>query len=190
MSNIQKMFELASPWDVNQGIGWYQSARAECLALAEWKGFDPQRVVWAVAALSPQLKWEKNIAAARAVLSGRISFAGVYSSNIEKAVHILFDATDWERWLSGPKVTSFAANIWGNPDIVTVDTWAWRIWAGAGLFDPPKGLDKNYDRIADDYRVVARQVNLEPRQLQAVTWITVRRIANRHSAAGQLSLAI
>lgn len=187
---ILSTYGLRSPWDYSQGMVWYGAARTECQALAEWKGFDLKRVVWAVAALSPQLKWERNIAAARAVMSGRISYAGVYSSNIEKAVHILFDATDWERWLSGPKVTSFAANIWGDPDTVTVDTWAWRIATGAGLWAPPKGLDRQYEAISNAYRSVAGRVGIEPRQMQAITWITVRRIANGHSAPGQLSLAI
>lgn len=190
-ADILHWYGLSNEYDRSVGAGWYQAARLECVALSERYGIELERVVYAVAALSPQLKWERNIAAARAVIEGATRFAGVYTANIEKAVHILFDRDDWKRWLSGNKVNSFARNILGSVDDVTVDTWAWRIWTGTeNLFEKIGSLDKVYFDIAADYREAARIVGIEARQLQAITWTTIRRLANGKTGAGQLSLDI
>lgn len=187
VENILYWYNLSSPTDRSQGRFWYTAARLECEALAEQFGKDLETVVTAVAALSPQLKWERNIAAARSVLAGNYKIGGVYTANIEKAIKIIEGR---QGVLSGPKVTSFARNILGCPDVVCVDTWAWRVWAGADLFAPPPSLEKRYDEIAEDYRTAAAIVGLEPRQLQAITWVTIRRVANGKAAPGQLSLDI
>jgi hypothetical protein len=188
IDDILSIYNLSTSRDRSEGRFWYQAARLECLALAEEYNLDPRRVVWAVAALSPQLKWELNIRAARAIIQGATSYRGVYNSNIEKAWHILWDADDWEKWLDGPKVTCFAKNIWGDPCTVTVDTWTWRVWAGLGLWARPKKID--HQAVTADYVQAACQVGLEPRQLQAITWVTIRRLANGRAALGQLSLDI
>jgi hypothetical protein len=188
VENILKWYDLSSKLDRSQGKGWYQSALNECKALANRFNVELDRVIYAVAALSPQLKWELNIKAARVVLSGRVRGSGAYDANVEKALHILQDDDDWQRWLSGNKVTSFAANIAGDPDTVTVDTWAWRVWADTKLNAKVPNLDKLYFQIAADYREAAARIGLAPRELQAVVWVTIRRLANGKAAPGQLTL--
>lgn len=190
IENILTMLDSASPTDISEGRGWYQYAKYQCQVLADEFDIDLKRVIWAVAALSPMLQWERNIAAARAVIQGATGYPGVFSSNVEKAWHILWDEQDWEKWLTGNKVTSFAANILGSEDDVTVDTWAWRIWAGADLQAKPPSLDKIYWDIAAAYREAARLVNMPVRELQAITWVTARRLVKGRSSWGQLSLAI
>ena len=166
MTNIQAMLALSSKYDWAVGMGWYPSARLQCEQLAEQHGAEVKRVVWAVAALSPQLKWERNVAAAKAVLQGETRYPGVYPANVEKSHHIVYAPDDWERWLSGLKVTSFALNMWGDTETVTVDTWAWRIWAGVDLWHKPPSLDRLYERIADDYagRFTLAKVNTDEEQ--------------------------
>jgi hypothetical protein len=190
IENILRMYESASPTDLSEGRGWYQYARYQCSILSEDSGIEIRRVVYAVAALSPMLKWEKNIAAARAVINGARKVPGVFDINVEKALHILYDETDWERWLSGNKVRSFAANILGDEDAATIDTWMWRVWAGADLQAAPPALDKVYWQIAADYREAARLVGLTTRELQAVVWVAARRLVAGRSGWGQLSLEI
>lgn len=190
MENILRWYELSTTHDRSHGMGWYPYARQECQAVADRYAVDHKRTVWATAALSPQLRWETNILAVRQVLEGNMRPAGAYAINVEKAVRILAEPVDWEQHLSGPKVTNFAKNIWGDPDAVTVDTWAWRIWSNADLRAKPQNLAKVYDDIVSDYQAAAVQVGIEPRQLQAITWVTIRRVANGRSTAGQLSLDI
>ena len=73
MKNIQAMLALSSKYDWAVGMGWYPSARLQCEQLAAQHGAEVKRVVWAVAALSPQLKWERNVAAAKAVGGGVVA---------------------------------------------------------------------------------------------------------------------
>jgi len=188
VDNILAIYDLASRNDRLEGKGWYPYALSECSALADRYEIDRQRVVWATAALSPQLKWERNIRATRLVLEGWPKVAGVYPINVEKAWRIVYDGN--LDVLNGPKVQSFARCIWGDPESVCVDTWAWRVWAGADLWAKPPSLDRVYDAIAEDYRTAARVIGLEPRQVQAITWVSFRRIANGHAFPGQLSLDI
>jgi hypothetical protein len=136
------------------------------------------------------LRWEDNIRATRLVIEGASKVPGVFDANVEKATHILFDPENWERWLSGNKVQSFAANILGDEDGCTVDTWMWRVWAGADLQAKPPSLDKLYWQIAADYREAARLVGMTTRELQAVVWVAARRLVKGRSGWGQLSLEI
>jgi hypothetical protein len=190
IENILSMYDLATESDRSMGKAWYNYARWQCQVLADRHNVDLKRIVYAVAALSPMMQWERNIAAARLVLEGSWKVPGAFSANVEKAWHIIYDETDWERWLSGAKVRSFAANILGDENTVTVDTWAWRIWSGAGLRDKPPSLAKVYDDISDDYRRAAERLGLAASDLQAITWVTIRRLANGRASRSQLSLEI
>lgn len=188
IDNILSMYRSSSEFDKAAGKFWYPAARVQCEGLASEFCVDLERVVYATAALSPMLKWETNIAATRAVLQDRRPLA-VFSSNVEKAAHILWDSEDWQRHLSGNKVTSFARNILGDVNTVTVDTWAWRIAEGVLAGSPPN-LDKSglYWLIAEEYRAAAAHVGLLPSELQAITWVTIRRLVTNRTGWGQLSL--
>jgi hypothetical protein len=190
IENILHWYNNASPTDISEGRGWYPYALMQCREIADRHDIEIERVVYAVAALSPMLKWEWNLAACEAVIEGETSYPGVFSSNIEKALHILHDAEDWERWLSGNKVTNFAKNILGDADTVTIDTWAWRVWAGVEGRAKPPSLAKLYWQIAADYREAAATIGITARELQAITWVAMRRFVTGGAYPGQLSLAI
>lgn len=185
VENILNMYELASPADVSEGRAWYAYARLVCEDIAQTWGHSLEKVVYALAALSPRMKWERNVAALVKVLGGR--YGGLMGASVEKALHIL--EGDLDR-LSGDKVTRFAANILGDTQQVCVDTWALRIWLG-DLGAPARSIKPDeYLAIQADYQEAARQVGLHPRDLQAITWVTARRLANGRAAWGQLSLDI
>lgn len=188
--NILSVYNQSTKIDRSSGLGWYAYAKIQCSYISEISDISLDRVVYATAALSPQLRWESNISATRAVATRRVnSYPGCYTANIEKAHHILFDTVDWQKWLSGPKVECFALNILGNMDVVTVDTWAWRIWMNpVDFWAKPKGI--NHGQIQSDYVEAARIVGMNPAALQAVTWITIRRLANGKVTFNQLSLDI
>lgn len=192
MSNIQNIIDTynkATNYEVNGGKCWYKAAKQECLNIAKKHGVDINRVIFSVAALSPQLKWEVNIKTANSVIEGKTRIAGVYPANIEKAIHILNDSDDWRKWLSGPKVENFARNISGDEDCVTVDTWAWRIWNNpADVRAKPRKID--HEQVEADYQKAAEILGIKPAELQAVTWVVIRRYANARVGVGQLSLDI
>lgn len=176
-TNIIRMYEARTQEDYDAGMCWYPEAKRQTLEVAYRYDVDPMRAVWALAALSPRMTWNKNILALEAVVRGDEIVPGATYSNIVKAKRIL--AGDLSA-LSGNKVNSFARCIWGDPDDVVVDTWTWRIGDGVPFDSPPPKLNgygtKLYHRIADEYRELAPVYALEPRQLQAITWETIRRL--------------
>jgi hypothetical protein len=86
--------------------------------------------------------------------------------------------------LNGRKITAFFLSITGRPDAVCVDGHAYAIWVGQRITTtntPSLGV-KLYADIARAYVLVAKRSAalcgevLTPAQVQAVTWVTYRRL--------------
>jgi hypothetical protein len=89
-----------------------------------------------------------------------------------------------EAILNGQKITAFFRSICGRLDDVTVDGHAYAIWAGQRITTTktPSISPKLWETIQRAYRLVAARSEavcghkLAPSELQAVTWVTYRRI--------------
>jgi hypothetical protein len=100
---------------------------------------------------------------------------GPTRTNIVKALWILQGHT-WV--LRGQKVQSFLDNILNceTSQAVTVDSHAIQVWRGvleSGTYAVPPTW---YKVIEADYRIAAKLVGLTPLQLQAVVWLTKKRL--------------
>jgi len=111
-----------------------------------------------------------------------------YSKMRAKAAQILrLESPDREtiaRILNGRKITAFFLSITGVADAVCVDGHAYAIWLGERVpttKTPSLGV-KLYAEIARAYVLVAKRSaaicgeTLTPAQVQAVTWVTYRRL--------------
>jgi hypothetical protein len=169
--NLRNWFLLASPEEIEQGTQWYDNARAEAHTLATAHNTDTPTVAAMIAALSPRITWDETLKAAKELLRHKSRAKGIagFRMNHTKALRILAGESPNDV-LGGKKVTNFFRNILGDGDAITVDTWAAR---AAGETRP---LDRHnrYERIANAYRSVAREIGLEPRQFQAVIWLVIR----------------
>ncbi len=101
----------------------------------------------------------------------RPTIAGLWS-NVEKA-WILADGGDISETVSGPKVTRFYANLCGDYQRVTCDTWA---ATAAGI---PASMHTHIDRnryvhLELAYQRVSAELGFLPAELQAICWIVVR----------------
>jgi hypothetical protein len=138
--------------------------------MARELGIDELAAINTAAILSPGGRWEDIVARLPAFLAaardGRaLPSMPTYSRNVRRAalaVHGLAVP-------SGPKVSRFARNLAGDPDVVTVDRWAAR---GAGL--PEHGGARWYRSIEDGYRAAALAVGETPAQFQAILWVALR----------------
>jgi hypothetical protein len=182
--NILRVYEMASADHVRQGVSWYHEANAEvsrmvsafplCIPVSVGAGI--------VSALSPGLRWERNIEAAERILA-RESLEGIgvrYRRNIAKAERIR-DGSDPDKEFAGrdrPKTRAFWKLLCDPADklMVCVDSHAYSIWVGERIVadDTPHIRGRLYDRIAWDYVAVSRSLGLLPNQLQAITWIAWR----------------
>jgi len=191
--HIQAVFDLASVADVVAGQDWYDTARDAAIALSDRYGVDVTTACGVIAALSPRNKWTRNLIDAENLInvyttSGAEACDAVkvctFGKNKAKAMSIL-DAVPTldvvEGILSGPKLKEFFRCIIGQDD-VCIDGHAYSIWVGdrITLANVPSIGVKLRRQIKADYMAVALKNDMPAYELQAITWVTHRRI---HSVA-------
>lgn len=173
VSNILEVWGRATDANREDGAQWYLLAGTIVADLAAAHGVTLEQSAAVVAHLSPRTPWARNVAGAAAVLAG-VTMAGLMPANRARAEAAMADAAPLST-LKGPKTRSFAANMLGDPDAVTVDVWALRVALGVRpdleLLISRKGV---YDAIADCYRIAAARVGVTPATMQATTWIVAR----------------
>jgi hypothetical protein len=134
-----------------------------------------------VAALSPGLRWENNVEAARRVIADEaLDGLGVrWYANVFKGARIARGENP-ERVLGGNKVRAFWRCIESprNPLFVCIDGHAYSITRGEyiPLDSTPKLTDKLYRNISARYSDAADHAGILPLQMQAVTWCVWRRL--------------
>lgn len=201
LTGILGTYYLASPEDLFSGRRWYQDAHAEALRLSGLLPYGVITTAGVIAALSPNNKWTRNLADAAAMLNthaaqGQWAASRVkvctYDTNKQKALAILsmHGATvdTVAAVLNGRKVAAFYRCILGDSQAVCVDGHAYSIWAGEHIptTKTPKISPSLYARIEADYITAAACVRtrerqagrpaITPVQLQAITWVTHRRL--------------
>lgn len=186
--NILKVFRQATEQEVANGVSWYADALKSCEAMAEKYGCPTHIVVGVVAALSPSNKWERNLRDADHMLDvftsgGYIDDVTVstYGKMKEKAWLILgnVDASgpDVADTLKGPKIVDFYWCILGY-DTCVIDGHAWGIAHNdrRSMQDVPSIGKAARKELQDAYIRAAKRVGLTAYEVQAITWVTWKRI--------------
>lgn len=189
-TNIIKVYEKATQDEIDHGKRWYYIAEKFAVDIAYRHDIPMHTVAGVIAALSPNLKWNRNVADAETVVDAFMSgrersdvVVSAYPQNVGKAWAILEQLPDVDgvkRILNGPKITAFFANIIGE-DACTVDGHAHNIYYNKRLALKDKRLSigkKEYAKIERAYRKAARKLGLRASELQAITWVAWRRIHN------------
>jgi len=177
ISNILDVYKQASPLDVAEGLRWYEAAKLECTNLARRNGISLRQAVGIVAALSPRVNWGRNVIAAQNLVRG-LPGEG-FGANKSKAFKIL-EGADPDDILGGDKVTAFFSNILRplTSTAVTIDRWAIRVTLGSQDWSTKVNTPtaKQYLQLGSEYREAAALVGLRPLELQAITWVTIKRL--------------
>lgn len=182
--NILETFARATADQISDGMVWYPRAIESLERIRANVNYPPyladkdMRVIPAICAmLSPRVAWGTNLDATRKLVTAasqglRVcpTVAGV-RKNVSKAWETANDGCISR--ISGPKVTAFFANLCGDFDRVTLDSWAAR---AAGI---PDEIHNHIDRgrhvdLETAYQNVARMVGFRPAELQAIVWIVAR----------------
>ena len=196
--HISGMLQLASQTDILSGLNWYQRAYDLGVKLIhEYDSLTMGQAVGVIAALSPNNKWERNCINAEAMIKtwhigGDYDLIKVctFNTNKQKAIDILsldmesVDAEAIPNILSGQKVVAFYRSIMGDKSSVCVDGHAYAIFIGERIptTKTPSITPKLFETIQRTYQLVAKRsvelcgVELSPTQVQAVTWVTYRRL--------------
>lgn len=194
---IREAWDDRLPIEDITGEAWYRIARQESAEVAVETGMALETIVGVVAALSPGLRWSRNIFWAReTAVAWREDRAEdlkvpTYSfANVRKAIRIMAGEKP-EAVLSGPKVTAFYRLIMTageDRDAVCIDGHAYALavgWGGSIRKDPfADGLDASKSvriskpelrRVREAYRKLARKLGVVTSHLQATTWLVRKR---------------
>ena len=192
VDNIIAMRRKAKPEDVAQGIAWYAEAYEECRIMAVQHNIPIHIVIGVVAALSPNNRWEINLANADALITAFINggnaddvSCSTYHAMKHKAWSILEampNPDDTKTILNGRKIVCFYENIMGE-DTCTIDGHARNIAYNErhNLTDTKTNIGvKEYAMLQEAYRLAAKRCRVNGRalkayELQAITWVTWRK---------------
>lgn len=177
--NILQVYAEATSSERADGLSWYPRAHA---IVCEWANHYERSiasVACVIAAISPQVSWERNLVIADDVLSGRPpSIGGVLRVNLAKAERVRDERLSnlLSIFPGGPKVNNFAVNLAGDyRSAVTVDAHAAQLALGDVLFT--KGLPwAPYACVAAAYFGAAERAGIDPAHLQAVCWLVWKRM--------------
>ena len=186
------------PHERAAGATWYRTAHRFAKKVAAVTGKDFRTVCAVLARISPQVSWADNKTAALEICSAAgagAAAARCYPDNVHRAEDIaaedssaaiareVLPTAKYKR----SKISAFYRNIAepADPQSVTVDTWAARIWCEDCAAPALRISLAESTRIADDYRSAAAIAGYLPQELQAIVWIGAHRIAKDR---GQRSL--
>lgn len=176
VDRIRGALSVATDADIAAGIDWYREARDIALRGAQAYGTDLDHAAVALAHLSPRTSWALNVRAFTRLLEGDgLQEPGTTMANYLRAKTSLLAPDPWQTFgKRANKTLSFARNIAGDPDAVTVDTHIARL-VGLPRTEIPFRRPSVYQDVADSYRYVAEQDGrFSPAELQAITWIQQR----------------
>jgi hypothetical protein len=195
--NILAVYLRSSTEDRENGLFWYSHTHEIARGLSVKFDISVESIIGVIAAMSPGNQWGRNILDAETLISefskgarGKdLPVLGVYGRrNIVKSERILLGMPPLEV-LGGQKVISFYQNILAPKDSfsVTIDRHAKALAyafeptrTGFASSDMARNVGKaEYRYLAKHYRVIAERLGLVPNQLQAITWVTWRRLLGR-----------
>lgn len=193
LRNVRKVADQATEDEVAEGRQWYPNAYTGCQRLAEDFEIPVELVADLVATTSPNLRWERNISLVAWLLAahreGRLAdFIGEgYQRQVDIAKEMLvrfYEAGDWAGLLSGPKVTSFANCIlnYSRPQLPVVDVHSYSAAVGQRytVTSMPTIHGNTLWNIRRAYTEAAAERGFLPQELQAVTWLTWRRLGKEY----------
>lgn len=164
--NYRSVIDSATPEQIAQATNWYSEAQGIAKSMANLSGLSIEKCASILAAFSPRERWSTNVKYANMFIGGGTPPTLTNNINMAYAAMTLgFNA------LNGLKTNSFARNIAGDMDAVTIDVWMIR---AAGM-DGNKGVnDSQYRILTEIVRDLAVDYRMAPAHLQALIWIIVR----------------
>jgi len=188
LQNILSVYNQADDVERASGMNWYANANNTAQFIADTHELPLRIVVGVIAALSPTNKWGRNIHDADHMCSTFVSGGYVedttpctYKPMRDKAWSILTDMPEDDiamcSILNGPKITDFYMCIMGH-DTCVIDGHAWCIANDdrRTMQEVPFIGKKLRAELQDAYRVAGNAVGISAYQMQAITWVTWRRI--------------
>lgn len=189
--NIIAIYKLATPNEIAEGIYWYLNANKDCQEIADKFNIPKHIVCGVLSSLSPNNKYERNVQNAHDLIEAFMNGqdmdsvkVSTYHTMKQKAWSILQQMPSYEETLTilnGQKIKSFFRNIMGDESEITIDGHARNIYYNdrQGLTTPNTHVGKlEYAKIQKAYQRASKKLGIKAYELQAITWVTWKRIHN------------
>lgn len=170
-NTYRQIVKSAKPSQIEQATQWYADAEAvahEIVDIYKTRGMNVslEQAASIVSAFSPRQRWSTNVRQALRFAHGDESMRTL-PNNLKMAKSALENGFEA---LNGKKTNSFARNIAGDENAVTIDVWMMR---SAGLTkDVPNKTD--YTQLSQAIEKIAQETAMTPRTVQALVWIVYR----------------
>lgn len=193
MYTILGVYQLATVTERIAGKQWYPQAWQAAESIGAEHNLSPATVAGVIAALSPRNRWERNLTDAENIIKAHTygspaDAANVkvctFNANKQKAIKILTDSlhdyVSIRNILKGPKLVEFFSCIIGDNREVCIDGHSYSVWAGdrITLNNVPAISKKLRENIKADYIKAADHIGILPSEIQAITWLTWKRLHN------------
>lgn len=170
-NTYRQIVKSAKASQIEQATQWYADAEAvahEIVDIYKTRGMDVslEQAASIVSAFSPRQRWSTNVRQALRFAHGDDTMRCLPNNlkMAQRALEIGFDA------LNGKKTNSFARNIAGDENAITIDIWMMR---SAGIpKDSPNKTD--YTQLSNAIEKIAMETAMTPRTIQALVWIVYR----------------
>jgi len=161
----------AKPSQIEQATQWYADAEAvahEVVSIYKSRDMDVslEQAASIVSAFSPRQRWSVNVRQALRFAHGDEEMRCL-PNNLKMAKSALENGFNA---LNGKKTNSFARNIAGDENAITIDVWMMRS-AGIPKDSPSK---KDYTQLSEAIEKIAMETAMTPRTVQALVWIVYR----------------
>lgn len=175
-ARIDSAMARATEGDILEGKVWYADAHALAVELSEGSELDVLQAACVIAHLSPKVTWALNKRAAQDLVYRGVRTPGIMNGPFDRALKA--SQADDPIATFGPaakKTRSFALNIAGFEQEVTVDIWIAR---AVGVTEAQLKHVGVYEGIAHQFRLAGKRYGMSPMQIQAIVWIVTRGKAN------------
>jgi len=187
-THIQYWLHKATPRITDEGLWWYDTANKIAQGLADDYKIPLWKAAAILAVLSPACDWDTNVEDADRLCKGWRDgdvdsvLVSTYNRQKYKAIRILDykgcpHLTEKLRMIgsvNARKTRAFFLNIW-KPQVgrdVTIDRWVSRaVTMQQNAIHPSK---TTYIKVQDAFCQVAKELNWQPCQVQAVLWLVIR----------------
>lgn len=194
VDKLRTVLDQALPSDVAAGLDSYRKYNRIMVKLGAHCGTTTKIAAAVFAALSPNNDYHGNLRDAHKLLAAHRKgtpyaefTVSTYGQNKLKAWRIV-NGEDPLALITANKTRSFFQNISDPEDVVpvTIDGHMLNMWRGrrenlVGLSFPTK----LYAQVAEDARILAREHQMIPCQMQGVLWLTWRRLHGIRSTQQQ-----
>ena len=191
LNNLKRWYNEAMNSEITAGLGWYSEAQTVCEEVSNLYNLPPYTVATVVSSLSPNNKLNRNKIDAINVIKAFQKGLGhedvkvcTFHPNKIKAFKALQDGSIIDA--TAPKTHAFAMNVGLlSAEHITIDKWHLRACECRPSSKPVTEkygetcTDAQYRRVEMLTARLAKEYGIKGYQLQAIIWITIKRVWNR-----------